>query len=146
MERIEKLLPREIVDCKEIYSFKKSHKIGDYLMNKEIINNTNGYDFPYIFDKQSIDICNIILKDKESGRVLKIETSYPTVVVYTCNYVGNEIMNNNKKMEPYYAVCLECMFHPNTINSDFLDNKLDILRKNNTYDETIEYYFEVENE
>lgn len=115
-------------------------------MNKEIINNTNGYDFPYIFDKQSIDICNIILKDKESGRVLKIETSYPTVVVYTCNYVGNEIMNNNKKMEPYYAVCLECMFHPNTINSDFLDNKLDILRKNNTYDETIEYYFEVENE
>ena len=146
MERVEDLIPREIVDCSEIYSFKKSHRIGDYLMDKEIINNTNGYDFPYIFDKQSIDICNIILKDKESGRVLKIETSYPTVVVYTCNYVGNEIMNNNKKMEPYYAVCLECMFHPNTINSDFLDNKLDILRKNNTYDETIEYYFEVENE
>ena len=55
-------------------------------------------------------------------------------------------MNNNKVMTKNYAVCLECMFHPNTINSDFLDDKLDILRKNNTYDETIEYYFEVENE
>ena len=146
MERVEELIPREIVDCKKIYSFKESHKIGDYLMDKEIIDNTNGYDFPYIFDKLSKDIYNVILKDEKSGRVLKIKTSYPTVVVYTCNYVGEEIMNNNKKMEPYYAVCLECMFHPNTINSEFLNEKLDILRKNDKYNEMIEYYFEVENE
>jgi aldose 1-epimerase len=33
MERIEHLLPKEIVDCKEIYSFKTMHKIGDYLMH-----------------------------------------------------------------------------------------------------------------
>ena len=68
------------------------------------------------------------------------------VVVYTCNYVENLIMNNDKKMTPYYAVCLECMYHPNTINSDFLENKLDILKKDNRYFEQIDYYFEVENE
>ena len=146
MERVEKLIPREIVDCKKIYSFKNSHKIGDYLMDKEIINNTNGYDFPYIFDEVSKDIFNVVLKDNDSKRVLKIKTTYPTVVVYTCNYVGNDIMNNKKKMETYYAVCLECMFHPNTINSDFLKEKLDVLKKNEKYNETIEYYFEVDNE
>ena len=146
MERIEKLIPQEIVDCEEIYSFKNSHKIGDYLMDKEIIDNTNGYDFPYIFDEINKDKFNIILKDDNSKRVLKIKTSYPTVVVYTCNYTEDKIMNNKNKMTPYYAVCLECMYHPNTINSDFLKDKKDILLKNKKYNETIDYYFEVENE
>ncbi len=146
MERIEKLIPREIVDCKKIYSFKNPHNVGDYLMDKEIIDNTNGYDFPYIFDEVNPNKYNIALKDNDSLRVMKIKTTYPVVVVYTCNYVGNEIMNNNKRMEPYYAICLECMFHPNTINSEFLKDKLDILKKNERYNETIEYHFEVDNE
>ena len=144
MEEIKELLPRRIMDCKEIYSFKKMHKIGDYIKDDEIIKNTNGYDFPYIFDEQSKDKFNVILKDKESKRVLKIKTSYPTVVIYTCNFVGNEIMNNDLKMTPYYAICLECMYHPNTINSDFIEDKKDILRANQKYDEVIEYYFGVE--
>lgn len=144
MEEIESLLPRRIVDCKEIYSFKNMHKIGDYIKNPEIINNTNGYDFPYIFDDYSKEEFNVILKDLESKRVLKIKTSYPTVVIYTCNFVGKEIMNNDLPMTPYYAICLECMYHLNTINSSFLEDKKDILRANEKYDEVIEYYFSVE--
>ncbi len=146
MERIEKLIPREIVDCDKIYSFKTMHRVGDYLMDKEIINNTNGYDFPYIFDEIDKNKYNVILKDDKSKRVMKIKTSYPVVVVYTCNYVGNEIMNNDKKMEPYYAICLECMYHPNTINSSFLKEKKDVLIKNKKYNESIELHFEVEND
>ena len=146
MERVEKLIPKEIIDCKEIYSFKNMHKIGDYIMDKEIIDNTNGYDYPYIFDDNTMDKYNIILKDDLSKRVLKIKTTYPTVVIYTCNYVENKTMNNDKLMTPYYAICLECMYHPNTINSDFLKDKKDILLKNKKYEETVEYYFEVEND
>ncbi|MBQ7641477.1 MAG: galactose mutarotase [Acholeplasmatales bacterium] len=146
MERIEKLIPQEIVDCKEIYSFKNMHKIGDYINDKEIIDNTNGYDYPYIFDDDTIDKFNVLLKDDNSKRILKIKTSYPTVVVYTCNYTEDKIMNNGEVMTPYYAVCLECMYHPNTINSDFLKEKKDILLKNKKYKETIEYYFGVEND
>ena len=146
MEKIEKLIPVKIEKCSDIYSFKSMHKIGDYLMNKEIIDNTNGYDFPYIFDNASINLSNIILKDNESKRVLKIKTTYPVVVVYTCNYVGNEIMNNNEIAKPYYAVCLECQYHPNGINSDFIKDKKDILKKGSLYNETIEYYFEVTND
>ncbi len=144
MEEIKDLIPQRIVSCDKIYSFKNSHRIGDYLFSDEIINNTNGYDFPYIFD-DSKDF-NIILKEDESGRVLKVKTTYPVVVIYTCNYVGDEIMNNGTKAMPYNAVCLECMYHPNTINSDFISLKNDILRKDMKYDNTIEYYFEVEND
>ena len=146
MERIENLIPQEIVNCDYIYSFKNMHKIGDYLMHEEIINNTNGYDFPYIFDNCDINRYNAILKDSISKRVLKIKTTYPVVVMYTCNYHGDEIMNNKKEMDSYYAVCLECMYHPNTINSDFLKDKKDVLLKNKKYNETIELYFEVEND
>ena len=144
MERIEKLLPQEIISCEGIYSFNKMHKIKDYLLEDEIIKNTNGYDFPYILDKT--DDYNIILKDDESKRVLKIKTTYPVVVLYTCNFVGKLMMNNNKLMEPYYALCLECMYHPNTINSSFLKDKKDILKANQEYNESVEYYFEVEND
>jgi galactose mutarotase-like enzyme len=53
-------------------------------------------------------------------------------------------MNNDKVMTPYYAVCLECMFHPNTINSDFLQDKKDILKAGEEYNQAIEYYFDIE--
>lgn len=141
MEEIKGLLPRRIVDCKDIYSFKKGHKIGKFIFNPEIKNNTNGYDFPYIFDDANKDIFNVVLKDSISGRSLSIKTTYPTVVIYTCNFTGREIMNNDKVMTPYYAVCLECMYHPNTINSDFLEEKKDILPKGVEYNNMIEYYF-----
>ena len=146
MEKITKLIPEKIVECSDIYSFKNMHKIGDTLMKKDIILNTNGYDFPYIFDEVGLDNYNVILKDDESKRIMKIKTTYPVVVMYTCNYTGNVIMNNNKVMTPYYAVCLECMYHPNTINSDFLKEKKDILLKNKKYNETIELHFEVDYE
>lgn len=144
MERIEKLLPKEIIPCSSIYSFNNMHKIGDYIMDKEIKDNTNGYDFPYILDKN--DEYDIILKDNETKRVLKIKTTYPVVVLYTCNFVGNLVMNNNELMAPYHALCLECMYHPNTINSPFLKDKKDILLANHNYNEEVEYYFEVEND
>lgn len=144
MEEIKNLLPIRIIDCKEIYSFKESHNIGKYIFDPEIKNNTNGYDFPYIFDSKNKDIFNVILKDNISKRTLSIKTTYPTVVIYTCNFTGREIMNNDLIMTPYYAVCLECMYHPNTINSSFLKEKKDILFKDKEYNEMIEYYFGVE--
>ncbi len=146
MEKIENLIPKEIEKCSDIYSFKSMHKIGDNLMNEEIIKNTNGYDFPYLFDDVDLTMSNIILRDNNSKRVLKIKTSYPAVVIYTCNYVGDEMMNNNKMAMPYYAVCLECQNLPNTINSPFLPDKKDVLKAMSPYKETIEYYFEVAND
>ena len=146
MERIEKLIPKEIVDCNELYSFKHEHKIGDYIKNKEIIDNTNGYDFPYIFDSSNEYDYKIRLYDPVSKRVLKLNTTYPAVVVYTCNYVSHDLMNNDEYMMQYYAICLEAMFHPNSINSKFLIKKNDILEKGKLYNQTIEYLFEVADE
>lgn len=144
MEHVENALPCGIFDTEGIYSFSKSHKIGEYLFDKEIIDNTNGYDFPYFLEKDLE--YPIILKDSVSKRVMKIRTTYPCVVLYTCNYPGDYVMNNNRKMKPYYAACLECMYAPNSINSDFIKDKKDILPKYKETQESIEINLEVEND
>ena len=51
------------------------------------------------------------------------------------------IMNNNRKQKQYDSICLECMYLPNSINSDFINDKKDILRKDKVYNEYISYKF-----
>ncbi len=138
---LDNMLPKEIVNASEIYSFKVPHRIGNYLFKDEIMELANGYDFPYVFDEVGYDYKNITLSDKESGRSLAIYTTYPAVVVYTCNYPEDVIVSNNKKLKEYDAVCLECSFIPNSINSDFIDDKKDILEANKLYNEKILYVF-----
>lgn len=140
MEKLENMIPKGIYNCEEKYSFKKPHKIGDYLFDKEIIDSANGYDFPYIFDDNNGN--KIELYDDVSKRKLIVNTTYPVVVVYTCNYCDDLIINNDRKIKPYDAVCLECMYHPNTINSDFLSEKKDVLKKGKIYNEVISFSFE----
>lgn len=140
MAKINNMIPESIVDLNKIYSFKFPHKIGDYLFDDEIIKTANGYDFPYLFDK--VEGENIVLFDNVTKKRLKIYTTYPCVVVYTCNYPENTIMNNNRKEKAYDAVCLECSFLPNSINSNFIDDKKDILKKDTLYDQKIIYKFE----
>ena len=144
MELLENMIPAKIVEEKDIYSFKKPHLIGDYINDDEIVKAANGYDFPYIFDDNKD--YSVVLKDKESKRVLKIKTTYPAVVVYTCNYTDDSTMNNNQVMTKNYAVCLECMYAPNSINSDFIKDKKDILPKYKEISESIEINLEVEND
>lgn len=135
------MLPNEIKEADKIYSFKTPHRIGEYIFMDEIMALANGYDFPYIFDNVGYDYKNISLYDKESGRRLSIYTTYPAVVVYTCNYPEDIIASNNKKLKEYDAVCLECSFIPNSINCDFIADKKDILEANKLYNEKILFVF-----
>lgn len=141
---IKNALPVGINKVDEIYDFKNKHNVGKYLFDKEIIDNTNGYDFPYLLDDVGIEHKGASLVDPKSKRRLDIYTTYPCVVLYTCNYIDNKIGNNGKVMEPYSAVCLECMYVPNSINNSFIDEKKDILRANHTYNEAIELCFGLE--
>lgn len=142
MLKLENMIPTKIVECEEKYSFKNAHKIGDYIFDSEIKALANGYDFPYIFDEKNVFLDNVILEDEVSGRRISVSTTYPAVVIYTCNYPGGLVVNSNKKeLEIHGAICLECQYLPNGINSDFIDNKDDILRKNEKYFNKMIYKF-----
>jgi aldose 1-epimerase len=70
-----------------------------------------------------------------------IKTTYPSVVIYTANYLPKCRNNFKKLFAPHQAICFECMFPPNSINSPFIENKQDILKKGETYNQKIIYSF-----
>lgn len=142
MMKLENMIPVKIEECEEKYSFKKEHLVGDFIFDSDIKTSANGYDFPYLLDEVDENLDNIILTDEASGRRLRVSTTYPAVVIYTCNYPGGLVVNSNKKeLEIHGAICLECQYLPNAINCDFVKNKDEILYKNTKYFNKIIYKF-----
>lgn len=103
---------------------------------------TNGYDHPWILNNRDIIKPGIILSDKSSGRVMKIYTTYPSVVVYTYNYPKNELLKGGVTGKMHYAICLETQYEPNGINYPGLNDG--ILRPDEEYDEKTIFKFSVE--
>ena len=75
---------------------------------------------------------------------MSVFTTYPALVIYTCNYTDELVsVGTDKKIEPRDAICFEAQFVPNAINMNSIDKKdMGILRKNENYQETIIYQFE----
>lgn len=110
--------------------------------NKQIQIVGNGLDHPFILHhKENYDILCI---DKLSGRILKVETTQPVVVVYTGNYL-QDIKNiyNNKFCDKHYGFCLETQDYPDGLN--FIPEKVSIYNKNNIYFYKTKFIFTVNN-
>ncbi|GER67453.1 aldose 1-epimerase [Weizmannia acidilactici] len=74
----------------------------------------NGFDHPFLLSNHKKPI---VLKDDESGRVLKVETDQPCVVVYTCNTMGNdEYEIRGRKPCDYLGICLEAQGVPDAVH------------------------------
>lgn len=69
-----------------------------------------GYDHYFLFDNQVAR--QVIVKDNESGRIMKIKTDQPGMVMYTANGMQEGIMLNNLKSKKYLGVCFETQAPP----------------------------------
>ncbi|GIN86064.1 aldose 1-epimerase [Heyndrickxia sporothermodurans] len=63
----------------------------------------NGYDHPFIFDKDG----KAILTCEESGRKLTIMTDQPGMILYTSNQLDGDYFIRGTKPRKYLGVCLE---------------------------------------
>lgn len=82
---------------------------------KDLLIVGGGFDHPFILNKQKEK--EIVLLDKESGRKLEIETSEPTVVVYTGNFLKDEgKLNSGANSEKQMGICLETQDYPDAPN------------------------------
>lgn len=140
----EYLIPVSVEKVNKIMDFNIEKKIGEDIyapMLKE--HNAFGYDHAFLFEeKRELFNPAVELVDKESGRSLSIYTSYPCVVVYTCNYPKGEVVQKNHNIELHDAVCLECQFIPNAIKMDDFKDDI-ILKKDDVYYQNIIYKFEI---
>lgn len=136
-------IPEKIIPVTKEFDFQKPHPIGDFILEKSVVENTNGYDHPFILNEENPEIVQVSLYDPESGRKLEISSTYEAVVAYSCNYPEKVILSNGNQLKKNDAICLELQHFPNTINSYFLKNKKDILSPNKQYLQRILFNFKI---
>ncbi len=126
------------------FDFTKGKRLGERINDQKVMQYTNGYDHCFILDKKGLENKAAILTDKEANTKLTVYTTYPSLVVYTCNYTDELVsVGTDKKIMPRDAICFEAQFVPNAINmSNIKPEETGILRKKDEYKETIIYQFE----
>lgn len=125
-----------ILDINKNFDFNFGKLIGRDIENKDIqLNLGNGYDHPFMLTDKKI----IELYEKESGRYMKIKTSYPSVVVYTQNFIDNKKLYGGKEVKRRMGVCLEVQNPPIGYNEAF--KEYSVLKKEDIFIAETEYIF-----
>ena len=118
------------------FDFNDFHKIGERINNKdEQLELGCGYDHTFMFNGEN----NIVLKDKESGRTMEIETNQESVVVYSMNFPDTLMLKGNIEPKKRMGICFETQAPPIGYNEVFKEKSL--LSKGETYSKYTKYTF-----
>ena len=99
------------------FDFTKPRRIGEKINDPKVYQLTNGYDHCYILNERGLDKKAAFLVDKQSNTQLSVYTTYPALVIYTCNYTDDLVsVGTEKRIQPRDAICFEAQFVPNAIN------------------------------
>lgn len=96
------------------YDFLEPHTVGS-----QINELPNGYDINYVLDIQKTrgSMKRVaIVKEKKSGRVMKLWTNKPGVQFYTSNMLKNVTGKGGFVYGPHAALCLETQGFPDAVN------------------------------
>lgn len=113
----------------------KSLSILDNLTHVQTLK-FGGYDHTFILNG---NLPYVTLKNKSQNISMEVYTSYPSVVVYSGNAIGNNINMIGSKSFNHQGICFEAQYEPDFINKDFLPNY--ILRKDEEFMNVIEFKF-----
>lgn len=112
---------------------KKSLDILENLSSKQS-RKVNGFDHNFILNG---DKPAAILNNNDIS--LRIETSYPSLVVYTGNAISSNIKFEHGLGKTHNGICFEAQYETDFINKEFLPNY--IYKKGEQFMEVIEYSF-----
>ena len=135
------LITLSIDEVTPVMDFRNKHKLKDFIYDESLQKHTAlGYDHCWLKEDVNNPLV-AVLEDEESGRRVKVSTSYPSIVCYSGCYPKDYDFNKEHiKIEQYHSVCLECQYIPNGINMDNVDKA--ILKKGEEYNHYIHYNFE----
>jgi len=119
----------------------------DYIPTGRIVKT----DAAHLTSLKEINTCYVLnkpgvaatLKDPDSGRILKIHTTYPGLMLYTGDYLESKSNGHlGKPYEPLDGICLECQYYPDSPNHSNFPST--ILEPDHLYQESITYKFSTE--
>lgn len=97
-----------------------------------------GIDHPFIFKSKENQV---ELFDTDSGRKLTVSSTLPGAQIYTGNFLDGRKGKDNKHYFKHAGICIETQNLPDAIHIE--KNPSTILRKNDIYEETTIYTFNV---
>lgn len=125
-----------------VFDLRKYRKIFPYLNdNHPQVQLAGGYDHNYkLYDYRSSHLREAAsVWEEESGRQMKIFTTFPGLQFYTCNSSGRHPGKNNSQYPKWGSFCLEPQYFPNTPNvPEFPDA---VVRPGKPMNETVIYEF-----
>ena len=141
LELDEKLIPTGLMlDVEDtVFDFRKGRLIytGIQAPHPQIIQASNGYDHPFILNKENLD--EIVLVDSDSGRKLEISTDECCVILYTGNMLGEGYQFKGVPSKNYLGLCLETQGPPDSVNHSHF--KSAVLEKDKLYHSKTKYHF-----
>ncbi len=136
----EDVLPLEIVNVENTefdFNVERNLSILNNITMDSLLYNQNGIDNTFIINKNNQNY-DLILSNEQSGRNVKIKSTYPTIVLYTYNFpVQGELLNRENKC--HIALAIEPQYAPNAMND--IRFNIPIVDVNNPYKESIIYLF-----
>lgn len=125
------------------FDFRKGRKLreGVESLHPQNVLVGNGFDHPFILSENQNQ--EIVLKDKESGRKLIIETNQPCVILYTGNSLPeNYTIQEGVQSRKFLGVCLETQGLPDAIHHPHFPSV--VLEPNKIYEAVTSYHFDIE--
>tara|TARA_R110002050_G_scaffold67594_1_gene146282 strand:+ start:2094 stop:3125 length:1032 start_codon:yes stop_codon:yes gene_type:complete len=101
-----------------------------------------GINSYYVLEEKRAGQPACLLEDVESGRQMKVYTSYPGVQFYTGDFLESRVPGSHGvEYQPYDGVCIECLHYPDSPNHPNFPSTL--LKVGSEYNEEIRYHFEL---
>ncbi|WP_020007903.1 aldose epimerase family protein [Salinicoccus albus] len=125
------------------FDFKGGRKLKDGIFSGYSQNKIagNGYDHYFEFNKNKDE--KVIVKDDTSGRVLKVRTNQPGMVMYTANNLEPGLPLLEKDSQKYLGVCFETQALPAPLYGKELPAEV-IVKAGEEYQYFTVFRFEVE--
>nr|WP_318036236.1 aldose epimerase family protein [Halobacillus amylolyticus] len=98
----------------------------------------SGYDHYFLFDRKKQEA--VVVKDYESGRVMRINTDQPGMVMYTSNNLTSEHQLAGRRSEKYLGVCFETQAAPASLHHNGFPSIL--LKTDEPYSQQTSFTFE----
>ncbi len=134
------VLPLEIVNVTGSefdFSVEKDFGCLKNISKESLLYNQNGIDNAFIINKGKIKH-DLILSHEETGRSVKVKSTYPTIVLYSYNFPIKEgLLNRDNKR--HVGLAIEPQYAPNAMNDKRFN--IPIVDKNAPYQESIVYEF-----
>jgi len=123
------------------FDFRKGKKLAEGLEQPSKQNQIvgNGYDHYFLFEKNG----EVVVKDKESGRILTVKTNQPGMVMYTANGLDDGLQLAEGISEKHLGVCFETQGSPASLHHEGFPEI--ILEAGETYQKQTVFSFDIDN-